>query len=216
MGATGSGAGIVSALPTTCTACGIPIAPKAEYHLFGRGRVLCDHCLPRRTAHRAVHPECAALEHLPVRSRLRNDDKARAGPPTEGEIVSGGKRQAAEVERAKVAAEVEADRAVEQALRVVVMRRDGASWGDIAERLGISQLEAEQLGAIAYARLGAAEANQLRIEVEDRLDALVRKASVDLALAQNQAERTQLYRVLAGIEAQRSRLLGLNMKPGGE
>ena len=65
MGATGSGAGIVSALPTTCTACGIPIAPKAEYHLFGRGRVLCDHCLPRRTAHRAVHPECAALEHYP-------------------------------------------------------------------------------------------------------------------------------------------------------
>ena len=129
--------------------------------------------------------------------------------------MSEGKKAAA-VERAKVAAEIEADRAVEQALRVVVMRRDGASWGDIAERLGISQLEAEQLGAIAYARLGAAEANQLRIEVEDRLDALVRKASVDLALAQNQAERTQLYRVLAGIEAQRSRLLGLNMKPGGE
>ena len=129
--------------------------------------------------------------------------------------MSEGKKAAA-VERAKVAAEIEADRAVEQALRVVVMRRDGASWGDIGERLGISQIEAEQLGAIAYARLGAAEANQLRIEVEDRLDALVRKASVDLALAQNQAERTQLYRVLAGIEAQRSRLLGLNMKPGGE
>ena len=118
------------------------------------------------------------------------------------------------LERQAVAAEVEADRAVERALRAVVMRREGMTWGDIAQRLGVSQLEAEELGRIAYARLGEQEADALRTEVEDRLDSLVRKAHVDLAIATMQSERTGLYRFLAGVEAQRARLLGLNYKAG--
>ena len=128
--------------------------------------------------------------------------------------MSGGKKSA-EVERAKAAAEIEADRAVERALRAVVMRREGLSWGDIAQRLGVSQIEAEELARVAYARLGEQEADQLRVEVEDRLDALLRKATVDLALAQSQTERTQLYRFLASLEAQRARLLGLNLSNSG-
>ncbi len=130
--------------------------------------------------------------------------------------MSGGKKKAAEIERAAKAAEVEADRAVEQALRAVVMRREGMSWGDIAERLGVSQIEAEEFARIAYARLGEAEAEQLRVESEDRIDGIVRKAHVDLALAESQGERTALYRVLLAAEAQRARLLGLNLRSGGE
>lgn len=114
------------------------------------------------------------------------------------------------------AAEVEADRAVEKALRAVVMRREGMSWGDIADRLGVSQIEAQELGRIAYARLGEAEKEHLRVESEDKIDAVVRKANVDLALCQSQGERTALYRVLLAAEAQRARLLGLNMRGGDD
>lgn len=128
--------------------------------------------------------------------------------------MSGGKRKAAEIERAAAAAEIEADRAVERALRAVVMRREGLSWGDIADRLGVSVIEAQEIARIAYARLGEAEVEQLRVESEDRIDGIVRKAHVDLALAQSQGERTALYRVLLAAEAQRSRLLGLNLKGG--
>lgn len=130
--------------------------------------------------------------------------------------MAGGKKKAAEVERAAAAAEVEADRAVERALRAVVMRREGISWGDIADRLGISQIEAEELARVAYARLGEAEAEQLRVESEDRIDGVVRRAHVDLALAESQGERTALYRVLLAAEAQRARLLGLNLKGGDD
>lgn len=114
-----------------------------------------------------------------------------------------------------VAAEIEADRAVERALRAVVMRREGSSWGDIAERLGVSQIEAQELARVAYARLGEAEADHLRTEVEDRIDGVVRKAHIDLALCASQGERTALYRVLLAAEAQRARLLGLNLRADG-
>jgi len=126
------------------------------------------------------------------------------------------KKKAAELERATAAAEVQADRAVERALRAVVMRREGMSFGDIAERLGVSQVEAEELARVAYARLGEQEAEYLRTEVEDRIDAVIRKAHVDLALADSQSDRTALYRVLLAAEAQRARLLGLNLKGGGD
>lgn len=66
------------------------------------------------------------------------------------------------------------------------------------------------------ARLGEAEAEQLRVEVEDRIDAVVKKANVDLALAQTQGERTAIYRVLLAAEAQRARLLGLNLRGGDD
>lgn len=127
----------------------------------------------------------------------------------------GAKKDAA-VARANAAADLEQERLVELALRAVVLRRDGHSWGDIAQRLGVSQVEAEELGRVAYARLGESEASQLRVEVEDRLDALVRQAKTDLAMATSQGERTALYRFLASVEAQRARLLGLNLKGGDD
>lgn len=127
----------------------------------------------------------------------------------------GGKKEAA-LAKSAAAAEVEAARKVETALRAIILRREGHSWGDIADRLSITIIEAQELARVAYARLGEAEADQLRIEVEDRLDALVKKAHVDLALAASQGERTALYRFLASVEAQRARLLGLNLKGGDD
>lgn len=124
--------------------------------------------------------------------------------------MSGGKKKRDEL--AKIAGDVEADRAVEAAIRAIVMRREGWSWGDIAERLGRSQIEVEELARIGYARLGEQAADELRTEVEDRIDNIVRKAHVDLALCESQGERTAIYRVLLAAEAQRSRLLGLNLK----
>lgn len=114
------------------------------------------------------------------------------------------------------AAAVEADRAVERAVRAVVLRRQGVSWGDIADRLGVSQIEAQELARVAYARLGESEADQLRVEVEDRIDEIVRRANLDIAVAKSQGERTALYRVLLAAEAQRARLLDLNLRPGGD
>lgn len=127
-----------------------------------------------------------------------------------------GKKKDAAALRAAEAAVSAADVAVEQALRAVVMRREGMSYGDIADRLGIEQLQAEEYAKIGYQRLGAAEAEQLRIEVEERLDALVRRAHLDIGLATVQSERTALYRFLASVEGQRARLLGLNLPAGGE
>ncbi|WP_404435233.1 hypothetical protein LG322_08720 [Microbacterium aerolatum] len=119
-------------------------------------------------------------------------------------------------DRAAAVAEIEADRAVERALRAVVMRREGSSWGDIAERLGVSQIEAQELARVAYARLGEAEKEHYRIESEDRIDSIIRKAHLDLALCKSQGERTALYRTLLAAEAQRARLLGLNLRAESE
>lgn len=127
--------------------------------------------------------------------------------------MSDDKKKKHEIEQAaKTAADLEAERAVERAIRAVVMRRAGQDWGTIAERLGISQLEAQELARVAYARLGEAEADQLRVEVEDRIDEVVRRAHIDLGMAATQGERTALYRVLLAAEAQRARLLGLNLR----
>ncbi|MFC7430668.1 hypothetical protein [Agrococcus sp. GCM10030264] len=107
------------------------------------------------------------------------------------------------------------DERVEQALRAVVMRREGYSYADIASRLGISTIEAQEVARVAYAQLGEQTADELRVEVEDRLDEVIRKATRDLMLATSQTERTALYRVLLTAEAQRARLLGLNLKGEG-
>lgn len=102
---------------------------------------------------------------------------------------------------------------VEQAVRAVVMRREGASYDDIALRLGISSLEAAEIARVGYARLSAQTADELRTEVEDRINEIVRKANLDLKLAESAAERVALMRLILSAEAQRARLLGLNLSP---
>lgn len=116
--------------------------------------------------------------------------------------------------KAGKALEKSESRAVELAIRAVVMRREGWNHGEIAERLGITQLEAEELTRVAYARLSAETADELRTSVEDRIDTVVRKANLDLSLASSQGERTAIYRVLLAAEAQRARLLGIELPRG--
>jgi len=57
-------------------------------------------------------------------------------------------------------------------------------------------------------------AEEARYEVEARLDVLLRRATVDLQLAESNADRAAMYRVLLAIERQRSELLGLNIPKG--
>jgi transcriptional regulator len=112
------------------------------------------------------------------------------------------------------AVEVAREQRVEIAFRAMVMRREGYGWQDIANRLNVSILEAQEVARVAYATMTAQAADDLRTEVEDRIDAVVKKANLDLSLAESQGERTAIYRVLLAAEAQRSRLLGLDMPKG--
>lgn len=103
---------------------------------------------------------------------------------------------------------------VEQAVRAVILRREGHDWDDIAVRIGVSSIEAQELARVGYQRLSEQTANEVRVEVEDRINDVVRRANLDLKLAESAAERVALYRVILAAEAQRTRLLGLALSPG--
>jgi hypothetical protein len=100
---------------------------------------------------------------------------------------------------------------VEQAVRAVMLRREGYDYDDIAVQLRVSETEAHELTRVGYGRLAAQTADELRIEVEDRLNGLLRSAHLDLKLAESQGERTALYRTILAIESRRAQLLGLDL-----
>lgn len=105
---------------------------------------------------------------------------------------------------------------IELALRAIALRRTGNSWGTIAGQLGRSQIEVEALARQGYAHfLGQQDADTIRAEIEDRLDAIVRRVNVELATAETVMERNALLRTLLAAEQSRARLLGLNLKPQG-
>jgi hypothetical protein len=110
--------------------------------------------------------------------------------------------------------DLDVSRRVEQSLKALVMKREGYAWQEIADRLAVSVVEAQEFAKIAYGQMAIDTAENLRLEVEDRIDSIVRKAHLDLSLSQSQGERTALYRVLLAAEAQRSRLLGLELPKG--
>lgn len=107
--------------------------------------------------------------------------------------------------------EVDSRARAEQAVRVVMLRREGFDYDDIATRVGVSSLEAAELARVGYGRLAEQTADEVRVEVEDRINDIIRKAHLDLKLAESQNERTGLYRTILAAEAQRSRLLGLEL-----
>lgn len=108
------------------------------------------------------------------------------------------------------------ERIIELALKAIALRRTGHSWGQIAGQLGRPLLEVETLAKRGYEHfLGQQDADTLRAEVEDRLDAVLRQANIDLSGAETVAERNALYRTILATEAQRARLLGLNLKGAG-
>ncbi|WP_412160832.1 hypothetical protein [Curtobacterium flaccumfaciens] len=104
----------------------------------------------------------------------------------------------------------------EQAVQAVMLRREGFDYDDIAVRVGVSATEAAELARVGYGRLAEQTADEVRTEVEDRINEVIRKANLDLKLADSQGERTALYRVILAAEAQRSRLLALNLRPEPE
>ncbi len=112
---------------------------------------------------------------------------------------------------AKSKAVVDPRERVEQAVRAVMLRREGYDYDDIAVRLGVSATEAGELTRVGYGRLAAQTADELRTEVEDRLNGLLRSAHLDLKLAESQGERTALYRTILAIEGRRAQLLGLDL-----
>lgn len=110
---------------------------------------------------------------------------------------------------------VDARRRVEQAVRAVMLRREGHDYDAIALELRVSATEAAELTRVGYGRLAAQTADELRTEVEDRLNDLLRKAHLDLKLADSQSARTALYRTILAIEGRRAQLLGLDLPKAG-
>ncbi|PPG85487.1 hypothetical protein C5C29_06020 [Rathayibacter sp. AY1H2] len=94
------------------------------------------------------------------------------------------------------------------------MRRNGQGYAEIADHLGIDPWTAQQLVGIAYRRIAAEEVHELRAAVEDRLDDVLRRLHQDLSLADDQNTRNGIYRLILSTEAQRSKLLGLDIPAG--
>lgn len=112
---------------------------------------------------------------------------------------------------------VEADRAADDALRAISLRRTGHPWGQIAESLGRSIIEIQELVKVGYVQLlGQTDPDTLRAEVEDRYDSVLRQANIDLATASSITERNTVYRTILATEAARVKLLGLAMRAGDD
>lgn len=109
-----------------------------------------------------------------------------------------------------------AEQMIELSLKAIALRRTGHSWGTIASQLGRTQIEVEALARQGYEHfLGAQPLEQVRAEVEDRLDSITRAVHVELVSAETVAERNALMRTLLATEQTRMRLLGLSLKPQG-
>ena len=118
-----------------------------------------------------------------------------------------------EIERA---AEANSQRDYEDGIRAISLRRTGTPWGTIARQLGRSQIEIEELAKAGYKHLlGESDVDLLRAESEDRYEAIIRAANIDLGLAETVAERMATLRLLLAAEQARAKLLGLNLR-GGE
>ncbi|MFE1644923.1 hypothetical protein ACFM35_05010 [Microbacterium sp. P01] len=94
------------------------------------------------------------------------------------------------------------------------MRRQGWPFTDVARRLNITVTEAVEYARAGYAQMIEETGDEVRAAVEDRIDNIVRIAHEDLRIAQSQSERTALLRLLLAAEAQRARLLGVNIPSG--
>jgi len=112
-------------------------------------------------------------------------------------------------------ANIDARERVELAVRAVMLRREGTDYPDIATTLRVSETEAREITRVGYGRLAEQTADELRTEVEDRLNDLLRKAHLDLKLADSQAARTALYRTILAVEGRRAQLLGLDLPKTG-
>lgn len=113
-----------------------------------------------------------------------------------------------------------ADKEIDQELRLYragkafAYRLDGMPIDEIANNLEVSPLEVQELVRFAFSKLSVQSADEARAEIEERLNLILRRVNVDLALARTQSERTGLYRIVLAIERDRSTLLGLDIPKG--
>lgn len=122
----------------------------------------------------------------------------------------GEKKKRAEIESA---AEATRQRDIEDAIRAIALRRTGTSWGTIARQIGRTQVEVEELAKAGYEHLlGQQDPDVIRAEVEDRQDAIIRAANLDLATATTISERNMAYRTILAADAARVKMLGLQLK----
>lgn len=118
---------------------------------------------------------------------------------------------------ARLAVDSARERDVEDAVRAIALRRTGTAWGTIAQQLGRSQVEVEELARVGYEHLlGQQDPDLIRAEVEDRQDQIIRQANIDLASAETIAERNACYRTILAADAARVRMLGLTLKAGAD
>lgn len=96
-------------------------------------------------------------------------------------------------------------------LECLVRRREGQPVEEIALATGLSAFEVVERVKVSYARLAAQTAEELRTDVELRLDDVLRRLHADLRLAMDQPSRNAIYALILKTEAQRTRLLGLNL-----
>jgi uncharacterized protein (DUF433 family) len=102
-------------------------------------------------------------------------------------------------------------RRVEQ---VVEQRREGKSYEDIARQFDMDPWEVREMVGGAYRRMLSESADELRAQVELRLDGVLRQLHADLRLASSQTVRNNIYALILKTEAQRSKLLGLDIPSG--
>lgn len=106
-------------------------------------------------------------------------------------------------------------------LECLVRRREGQPLEQIALATGLSPFEVAERVKVAYGRLARQTADELRIDVEVRLDDVLQRLHQDLRLALDQPSRNAIYALILKTEQQRTALLGLNLPtqlpdaPGG-
>jgi len=126
--------------------------------------------------------------------------------------MSGGKKgKGAVVKSAAPASGRELSEDAKLTLECLVRRREGQPVEEIALATGLTPFEVVERVKVSYARLAAQTAEELRTDVELRLDDVLRRLHADLRLAMDQPSRNAIYALILKTEAQRTRLLGLNL-----
>lgn len=125
--------------------------------------------------------------------------------------MSGKKGKGAVEKSAAPASARELSEDARKTLECLVRRREGQPLEEIALATGLTPFEVAERVKVAYGRLARQTADELRIDVELRLDDVLQRLHQDLRLALDQPARNAIYALILKTEAQRTRLLGLDL-----
>jgi hypothetical protein len=91
---------------------------------------------------------------------------------------------------------------------------EGKTYEEIGARLDVSAWEAREIVSIAYTRQQTETVDELRTQSELRILDVIRRINADLLVATTQTEKLALYKLLLAAEADRRKLLGLDIPSG--